>query len=494
MPNAQQVQKYFNIFARALRVVEDFPENKAQIFALENSKEISIETRTFLLAKFKLDKEEFLKEIEMLIVSIEEADESCKFVKALTMCQFLDEIISYLDSCDGTFSVFSLVSVYSNNVVVLDEPLNGNYKETGIWINPKFIASLLYKEDPQQDYPQRLFNRDGYMGINGDLNNISYIKWDSSLSITNVIVPNEFSVENSSCFKIAFSPLLNRKDLLDTDIIRLDRGGKTFTGECLKKLNHSTELEKSFCSAWSMACKANANILFAPEMLCTEIMAKIDNGFNSLIYKMSQEKLLQGESVADITIMPSYWRDCNNSCQITYQNGEILGEQFKFHPYTDKKNGRMESLKEINKKEIILIHIPNVHRIVVMICSDFLTDQEKWLENIVCKQLLPTLILVPSFSPGEQDFINSLSIAKRYGTSVIWGNCCGAKAEGENQIGGCGIVGMDNIMRFRDVNKCGLTCNDGQGCIFTIEIPLKLTGNKDNDTISVKHLLNSDKI
>lgn len=192
--------------------------------------------------------------------------------------------------------------------------------------------------------------------------------------------------------------------------------------------------------------------------------------------------------------MPSLWRSHNNSCQIVYQDGKLLGEQFKFNPYIDKGNRRIESLKSKEKKEIILLHIPGVHRIVVMICSDFLTDQENWLENIICKQLLPTLILVPSFSPGEQDFINSLSITKRYGASVIWGNCCGAKCKGENQIGGCGIVGTDRIMRFKDKCKCGFTCNGEQSCIFTIELPLKLTGNNENDKNFLKHLLNSDKI
>ena len=494
MPNAQQVKSYFDILARALRVVEDFSGNKQEIFALRNSLEISLDTRSFLSSAFELDGEAFLREIDRFVSAIEDEDNTDKFIKATTMCQFLDEKISYSDSCKGTFSVFSSISIYSNNVVVLDEPLNRNYKEVGICINPRLPVSFLYTEDEQQDYPHRLFNRDGYMGINGDLNNISYIKWDESLSVINIIVPNDFSKEKSARFKIAFSPLSNRKDLLYTDTTKIQRGGTSYTGEFLKKLNYSTELYNSFCGAWSMACKANANIFFAPEMLCTENMFTTENDYNCLMRRMSLKKLSLGESPPDITITPSFWRKNNNSCQIIYQDGEVLGEQFKFNPYINKKKHCMESLKIIEKKEIILLHIPGVHRIVVMICSDFLSNQESWLENIICKQLLPSLILVPSFSPGEQDFINSLSIAKRYGASVIWGNCCGAKTNGENQIGGCGIVGCDSIMRFKEVNECGLTCDGTQSCLFTIDLPLKLTGNKEKDKIYLKHLLNSDKI
>ena len=431
-----------------------------------------------------MDTEEFLKKVEELVNAIEKEDDACKFVKSITICQFLDQKISYSNSLKDTFSVFSVVSVYNNKFTVLKEPLNPNYKEVGICINPRLPVSLLFEEDQQQDHPHRLFNRDGYMGINGDLNNISYVKWDESLSITNIIFPNELSNKNSSCFKIAFSPLSCRKDLLDTDTDTIERGGTSYTGEYLKKLNYPDELQNSFCNAWLMACKADANIFFAPEMLCTENMFTTENDYNALMRQMSLKRLSIGETPPSITITPSLWRNHSNSCQIISQDGEVLGEQFKFNPYVDKGKRRMESLEVIDKKEIILLHIPGVHRIVVMICSDFLTNQENWLENIICKQLLPTLILVPSFSPGEQDFINSLSIAKRYGASVIWGNCCGAKKEGENQIGGC----------FKDVNECGLTCDGTKSCIFTIELPLKLTVNKGNDNICLKHLLNSDKI
>ncbi len=494
MPNAQQVQSYFDILARALRVVENFPGNKQEIFALENSEKIFLDTRSFLLSAFKLGEEEFLREIELFVSTIEKDNNPDKFIKATTMCQFLDEKISYLDSCEDSFSVFSLISVYSNNVVVLDKPLNNNYKEICICINPKLPVSFLYTEDEQQDYPQRLFNRDGYMGINGDLNNISYIKWNESLSVINIIIPKDFSKEKPARFKIAFSPLSNRKDLLHTDTTEFKRGETSFTGEFLKELNYSTELDNSFRDAWSVACQANADVFFAPEMLCTGNMFTTENDYNCLIRHMSLEKLSLGESPPNITITPSFWRENSNSCQIIYQDGKVLGEQFKFNPFVNKKKRCMEALKIIDKKEIILLHIPGIHRIVVMLCSDFLTNQESWLENIICKQLLPSLILVPSFSPGEQDFINSLSTVKRYGASVIWGNCCGAKINGENQIGGCGVVGCDSIMRLKEVNECGLSCDGTQSCLFTIDLPLKLTGNKEKDKIYLTHLLNSDKI
>ena len=202
MPNAQQVQSYFDILARALRVVEDFSGNKQEIFAMENSEKIFFDTRSFLLSAFKLGEEEFLKEIELFVSTIEKDNNPDKFIKATTMCQFLDEKISYLDSCEDSFSVFSLISVYSNTVVVLNKPLNSNYKEISICINPKLPVSFLYTEDEQLEYPQRLFNRDGHMGINGDLNNISYIKWNESLSVINIISSSSFTTFTPTTFPV----------------------------------------------------------------------------------------------------------------------------------------------------------------------------------------------------------------------------------------------------------------------------------------------------
>lgn len=90
--------------------------------------------------------------------------------------------------------------------------------------------------------------------------------------------------------------------------------------------------------------------------------------------------------------------------------------------------------------------------------------------------------------------INSLSILKRYGTSVIWGNCCSAKLVGEKQIGGCGIVGTDNIQRFKDVCTCNSICHAEYGCIFIVDVPLKLFKDEPIETINMKHILHCDKL
>ena len=493
MPNKRQVQKLFNIIARALRVIETFPDNKNEIIAINGFYSAFIDTKEYILSVFNTENDCFLLKLEEYVVALENETSNIKYAKAFALCLVLDTKISYLQNVNNAFSVYSLVPIYSNHTTILREPLNTDYKDTGIWINPRLPVSLLYEDSIEQGRPRRLFNRDSYMGINGEIKNFSYTFWDEIISITNILMPNDFLIDNPSCFRVAFTPLSNRNDLLEIKIKTIKRNGIDYRGESLKKLNHSNELLSAYCNAWSVACETHAHLFFAPEMLCSKDMATIDNGFNTLIHQMISKKESQHESVPVITILPSYWRNHSNSCQLVSQSGEVIGEQYKYMPYVQKDGYIIESLKNRSFKEIIIIHIPDVHRVAVMICSDFLTNQENWLENYICKQLLPTLIIVPSFSSGEQDFINSLPITQRYGTSIIWGNCCGAKEKGEKQIGGCSVVGIDGIKRFKDEKKCK-TCEGLNCCLFTIDIPLKIVGNRIIDSIKVNHILKSDKL
>ncbi|MCR5609249.1 MAG: hypothetical protein K6G26_09325, partial [Lachnospiraceae bacterium] len=99
-------------------------------------------------------------------------------------------------------------------------------------------------------------------------------------------------------------------------------------------------------------------------------------------------------------------------------------------------------------------------------------------------------IIVPSFSKGEQDFINLLSNYIKYDTTVVWGNCCGAIKSPQKGIGGCAIAGSCCIELFGDVCKCNNNCKNIGACIFTIDLPIgqpviKLKGQNTNK--SVKH-------
>lgn len=494
MTSRQQAQQYMNEFARALSMVDLFPSCYSEICALYNF-QTEFENMSRQLGTLDINAtDDFLASLDKIIFETECQAAEIKIIHAVAICRYLDRKLSYLADAKNAFSIYRLVPQSNNKAVMLDTPLNSNYRETGLCINPKFSACLLYEHNAKQQTERRLFNRDSLVGLNGELHNCSFVRWDESFAVVNVIVSAEFlSEHHTQNLRIGFSPLSDDVNLLDVDEVPIERSGMVYRGEQLAKIKSPDLITKRFCCAWGLASDNDTDIFFAPEMLCTEDMVKCEEGYNRLIQKMSMERLLVGKAVPSISVLPSYWNQGVNSCQIAYQDGQILGEQTKRFPYVNRISCMLEAISCKNSDKIVIIHIPGVHRIAVMICADFLTHQEDWLEKCVCGQLQATLIIVPSYSGGEQDFVNSLSIVKRYGTSVVWGNCCGAKKNGEKQIGGCGVVGTDSILRFGDICQCQHSCQGINGCVFIVDIPLSLTGDRKSESASIAHKTKTDK-
>lgn len=495
MTEIPQSRLYMNLFARAISIVNLFPSCYSEIYALKDFQTKFDATNNELYKLDIKDANVFLTSLEQIISTVETHDTYTKVIQAVAICLFLDRKLSYLADTNDAFSIDDLVPLSNNKAVILNTPLNSNFKETGICINPKFSACLLYERTSAKQKGRRVFNRDSLVGLNGELKHCSFARWDETFSVTNIIISGQFLSEHCTHrLRVGFSPLSDTPDLLDTGVVAINRNNIDYSGEELKKINAPELIGNRFCNAWQLASANDADIFFAPEMLCTKEMLDAEDDYNLLIHKMAMERLLEGKTIPSVTILPSYWHNGTNSCQMTYQDGKILGEQIKRFPYVDRANGTLEAINFQNSTNIVLLHIPGVHRIAVMICADFLTQQEDWLEKYICGQLQATLIIVPSYSGGEQDFINSLPILKRYGTSVIWGNCCGAKSKGKKQIGGCGVVGTDSIARFGDVCVCQTSCQATAGCAFIIDMPLKLTGDRESDSVVVTHHTKTDKV
>jgi hypothetical protein len=181
-----------------------------------------------------------------------------------------------------------------------------------------------------------------------------------------------------------------------------------------------------------------------------------------------------------LTVLPSRWVEQHNRATIVGWDGEILACQDKHIPFVDQKNNKMEALMELNEWVTVLIHIPSVHRVAIVICAEFLSGL-KSMQEVICGSLGATLVIVPSYSRGEQDFINTLPALKGYGTTVIWGNCCGAVLGEQKAIGGCGIAGTTKTEIFSSACQCGYSCEGISACIFKVEIPLDFKLQKTNE-------------
>lgn len=271
--------------------------------------------------------------------------------------------------------------------------------------------------------------------------------------------------------------MADQPNLLKCTKTQLVRDGVTFNGIRVNGVKYARFLRARFIRDWNTCCDCGADIMFSPEMLGTKELEERSGKYHKILRQLSMEALAQKRKPPLLTFLPSYWCDGVNSTTVVYQNGTILGVQPKYTPYVDVSCGHMEALLQQDERHLLVIHIPGVHRIVVMICADFLAIQSSQTRRFICEELGATMILVPSYSHGEQDFINLLPSLKSYGTTVVWGDCCSA-VKTPRIIGASSIAGIDDIVRFGSQCQCDGICKSSQSCVFLVSLPLQLVRTK----------------
>lgn len=490
MASKKSAQKYMNLMAMGLKIVNTISTMMfKQLSAVQNYDQTISFVDQQMNSYWCNDDDAFLNDIENFLQTINQnMDQTCKQIMAIAFCQWLDLRIIYSrneNDLNGEriyFSLYNLVPVTKDTYTIVDS-LNTNYKETEIWINPKFPIASPHIIRNKEVFEKNISNRDIFEGINASLNNCSYFYYNNERQVRNIIVPGDFPTSiTPSFFTIAFSPMSDRSDLIKVENQIIEQNGAQYCGEAVKAItdSHAQELIERLKNDWILAGDVAADIFFAPELLGTELSESNDGTYNSLIWELSQSRMLEGAKFPLLTILPSYWRDNCNSSTIVSQDGEILGHQEKDIPFVDKKANKMEALIQKSNSSTILIHIPNVHRIAIIICAEFLSAQD-WIRKFICGSLGATLIIVPSYSRGEQDFINVLSALKGYGTTIVWGNCCGAVSSSPKAIGGCGIAGTTQTIVFGSKCTCDFTCENIKACVFKIDIPLDFELSKTKE-------------
>lgn len=378
MASIQSTQKYMNIMAAALQIVTKIPQTFNEIFASQDYEEISTFVTTTLDAYWNDDNYSLLHNIDDFLQTIhEEKDSNRQQIMAISFCLWLDFRITYTRDENNIagkrayFSLASLVSISKDDYAVVDS-LNTNYNKTGIWINPKFPIATPHIIRNEELFEKNISNRDIFEGINGLLKHCSYILYDNKNIIKNIIISDTFLTEKDDCsFSIGFSPMSDRKDLLQLEDQPIERNGIKFNGELVKPLNHAEELLERLKNDWNLAADMNVDIFFAPELLGTSLSEKNDGEYNSFLWECSNLRLVSGKNVPLLTILPSYWSNNYNRSTIVSLDGQIIGHQEKHIPFIDKKAHKMEALAEIQEWSTILIHIPNAFSKPANVCTYF---------------------------------------------------------------------------------------------------------------------------
>lgn len=479
MTTTNSASRYMDILAVGLKIIDMFPAAYNQIFAIQNYEEIAESVKNKLDSYWCEDNEQFLKNIEQLLVIIEhESELERKYVMAMEFCRWLDFKITYMQNENNElgerqfFSLYWLIPVLSDCYVEVGA-LNTNWEKTGIWINPKFRIASPHVKRKEVSIERAVANRDVFEGINGILVNCSYMPCDNKNKVKNIIISNDFMCDKEiNNLRIAFSPMSDRSDLIQIKEEVVERAGIKMQGQIVEPIEDAEKLYERLQKDWLLASDVQADIFFAPELLGTEISEENDGPYNDMLWNLGNDRLGSGESVPKLTILPSYWANKQNRATIVGQDGQIIAYQEKHIPFVDIKNNKIEALAELSEWSTVLIHIPGVHRIVIMLCAEFLAKEVQRLQEFLCGSLGATLVIVPSYSRGEQDFINELSSLNCYGTTVIWGNCCGAVAASEKAIGGCGVAGTTKTHTFGKKCTCEFSCREIEACVFLVDIPL----------------------
>ncbi|SDB68474.1 hypothetical protein [Butyrivibrio sp. INlla16] len=462
-----------NLLSRILSVLNDFGNDQfTEFYSLnafqETSNDINIQCNNIWdgnIVKFNT----YLKGI---VCEIERNSDQSKYIKAYALAKWLDCKMTYNSKNYGgeKLSIWSLLGIAADDDYVQIGALNTNYEETGIWINPKFPIRKTYASD-DSDREKRVFNRDAFYGLNGELNNFAYFVWDGTRRINNIIISGEALADaEDGKLSIAFAPMTSKQNILKKKYGSFTRKGYQKCGISISLGNFGKELYYRMLEDWKIAADNGADIIFMPEALGTESVDGTNEENDKFFYDLYRNRIEKGQHVPYITIWPSYWHDSENGATITYASGFVIGTQYKYYPFVSKRDNREEALREYDIKESMIIHIPFVHRVSVLICSEFLSDNESRWSDFLCRCFGVSLLIVPSYSYGGQDFINKVQGYVGYDTTVIWGNCCGAAYEA-NCCGACSIPGTNNIEMFKCDN--GGSCDGVKACIFMTKLPLR---------------------
>lgn len=496
MTKKNKAIEYINELARAISITEGFLDSqfskiRYQTGFQKDSYETRIKLNTFWREPFEI----FITKLRQYIDDLEKMQDSSKFSRAYEVCVWMDERITYLSDRQDMISLSPICPIDDSTPTVVSS-LNSNVDLSKVWINPKFPVrkfKIRRKNGGLEDY--EMANSNIFYKMNNYLQNCSYFPYScvGYNSIKNVIVSNGARADQrNDILSLAFSPISDCRNLIDRQSTNYttENGYECCGMTCSLKTSKVNGILERTQRDWIEAGIDNVDVLFMPEVLGTKESCGINKKNIDWMYNLFVSTVKEKHAPM-MTVLPSYWAQNDNSATIVSHDGTVLGVQRKYVPYISSKDQAIEALEVHRQKELVVIHIPYIHRVAVVICSEFLEDDSVHWSKVLCSCLGISLLIVPSYSPGEREFINLLSSLKRFGTSIVWGNCCGAIREDNNAgIGGFESSGELRSHIFSKVCKCGNKCENKECCAFVIRIPLGVEYVKGEDSygINVQHV------
>lgn len=352
------------------------------------------------------------------------------------------------------------------------EGLNNNWKETGISILKR--VSCAWRVRNIGSCEESLFYNFYYIEKQDDIKILNY-----ALQSPSVLKIGKLNL------RVAISPLTKEEIVVFSDPyerinIHTKQKQHYFRVEALK----NTEwLEQQIIANMEYSGLHDVDILVFPEMLGSQEM--LDNVLD--FFQQNRNK-----KVPPLVVFPSIWEKTENDRNNTNVSCLLLdGRQIMFKQnkricfyYKDKDGTKI--FEDINRDSEVpdvlnVLHIDGIGRICIVICYDYLHNENR---EMIKKVLKPTLICCPSFSTGSFNFQILQESGYYAGCNCIWCNTCSAvNAAGSDKnfeiVGGIGTLSKNcdqlDAETFKKVfegrKKCKKeTCSQ---CVYYSDIPLK---------------------
>lgn len=329
------------------------------------------------------------------------------------------------------------------------DSINSNYLESGIVILPRFKS----RWEGTHTEESHILDINIFVSsmVIFDTKSIS---WLNEIKIKgHIINPQLFSTtiseENSINTIIGVSPVnknikLNVKEIIDSD------QDKTKFFEAMWEEDYNEDLKQNILSIIRELDNAQCDIVVFPELLGSK---EIDEYIINALDKTSTKNI-------KIIVLPSYYREHDgkvyNSSTIVNWDGEIVFQQDKMFRYS-LKDGATEYVEK--GKYVHILYMYGIGEIAVLICRSFL---EKEIKELLFR-LKIKLILCPSWSSGNLDFINSAMAGAETDCNSAWINTCSAVSndKGRNPLA---IITSYTRNKSYDGERIGEFTSTEMGC------------------------------
>lgn len=332
------------------------------------------------------------------------------------------------------------------------EPLNSNYKETGISIYPHYLPA--WNTDKSERRRDRTFNakfENHIMIRNGDAAPFEILMhyWNDSGLLQ--------AIEDGWQLRVALSPVMDNARINDREV-----DGKYGKGKQINGVENENEVTERVIRIFDALFENQYGIIVFPEVLGS------DEIVNNIKARMQQQP-----EIYTFVLLPTICRDDKNVLVVLGPGGIELLRRDKGTAFIEQdEDGECyrEQLKYNNKMELLITK--ELGNIAFPICAELLEPQyyAKMLEEGHAD-----FIIIPSFSPGYRAFEKTLRKGEAAMTLGLWINCCSAKEISRNGKVPEVLAAIqlpdasDNNCVHQIEPKCSFTCSD-EICYFDITI------------------------